>query len=254
MSTIKESKTTGKKVDVECPQCKTETIHTVERAIEWSEFYDGPDIQAGGTCQIIHCNGCDTLSFRSIEWNSEDLEWDQDGHQTPAETEKLYPERENRSLANELYLGKDVYGIPKIIQTIYRETLSAVQHELPTLAGIGIRAVIEATCQDQKAKKRNLADRIDELASMSLLTPAGATILHGIRLLGNDAAHEMKAPQKKQITAALKVIDHLLLGVYVIPKEASILPKPKPQAKNKTKKTAAVKKKEQSKKTRGGKS
>jgi hypothetical protein len=241
MSKVEESKTQGRIVHVKCSRCDATTKHTVERALEWSDFYEGPDIHAWATYQIVRCNGCDTLSFRAVESNSEDLEYNEAGETVAAETERLYPERAKRSMTDELYLRDDVYDVPEIIQTIYRETLSAVQHNLPTLAGIGIRAVIEATCQDLKAKKRSLADKIDELVSMSLLTLAGAEILHGIRLLGNDAAHEMKAPKTKQITAALKVIDHLLLGVYVLPQEASVLPKPKPKTSKKASKTAKKK-------------
>lgn len=226
MIKIEGSKTEGEIIHVECIWCKSKTKHTVERALEWSE---SDEISAWGTYQIIRCNGCDTLSFRSIESNSEEYDYDENGEPILIETEKLYPEREKRSLVGELYLRDYIYEIPEIIQAIYRETLSAVQYNLATLAGIGIRAVIEATCQDLKAKKRNLEDKINELVGLSMLTSAGAEILHGIRLLGNDAAHRMKPPETRQITAALKVIDHLLLGVYVLPKEASVFPKPKPK-------------------------
>jgi hypothetical protein len=229
MNKVTDSKMQGQAIQVVCPQCEKTTKHIVERAIEWSGYIDGPDIRAWATYQIVRCNGCDTLSFRSIHTNSEDLEYNDAGELVRIETETLYPERKKRSVIDELYLRDDVYEIPEIIQVIYRETLSAVQHDLPTLAGVGIRAVIEATCQNLTSKKRNLAGRIDELVGKSLLTPAGAEILHGIRLLGNDAAHEIKAPKAKQIKAALKVIDHLLLGVYVLPQEASVLPKPVPK-------------------------
>ncbi len=228
MSEIKESKTQGKTAHIQCPQCNVHTKHTVERALEWSAYSEEADISVWTTCQIVRCNGCDTLSFRSLHSDSESRCYDRD------EEECLYPERKQRSVVDELYLRDDVYDIPEIIQVIYRETLSAVEHNLPTIAGIGIRAVVEATCQDLKAKQRNLQDKIDELVAMSLLTPSGAEILHGIRELGNAAAHEIKAPTKKQITAALKVIDHLLLGAYVLPKEASVLPKPKPKSAGKS--------------------
>jgi len=233
MSKIEDSKTQGKTIRIECPECNVNTKHTVERALDWSDCCEEAGIYVSATYQIVRCNGCDTLSFRSVHSSSEDFEYTEAGQEVYGETEKLYPERAKRSMADELYLRDNVYDVPEIIQAIYRETLSAVQHDLRTLAGVGIRAVIEATCADLKAKKRNLADKIDELVSMSLLTPAGAEILHGIRVLGNDAAHEMKTPNTKQITAALKVIDHLLLGVYVLPQEASVLPKPKPKASKK---------------------
>jgi len=241
MSKIEDSKTLGKTILIECPQCKVNTKHTVERALDWSDYSEEADIHVWGTDQILRCNGCDTLSFRSVHNNSEGLAYDEAGRMIDDGWEYLYPEREKPSKDDELCLRDDLYNVPEIIQTVYRETLSAVRHDLPTLAGIGIRAVIEATCQDLKAKKRNLADKIDELVSMSLLTPAGAKILHGIRLLGNDAAHEMKAPKRRQITAALKVIDHLLLGVYVLPQEASVLPKPKRKASKKSCKKSTTK-------------
>ncbi len=235
MTKIKESKTTGEEVFLDCPRCKVNTKHAVERAVEWSGFDEEDCVHYWEVAQIIRCNGCDNLSFRLLEGDSMNT----DHHGDPIESQKLYPERVNRSLADELYLRHDVYDIPPIIQTVYRETLSAVQHDLSTLAGIGIRAIIEATCQDLKAKKGNLEKKIDQLVSMALLTPAGAEILHGIRLLGNEAAHEMKAPKKGQIIAALKVIDHLLLGVYVLPQEASSLPKRKPKASGKATKKSS---------------
>jgi hypothetical protein len=230
MSKIEDSKTQGETIRIECPECNVRTKHTVERALEWSDSCEEAGIYVSATYQIVRCNGCDTVSFRSVHGSSEDYQYTETGEEVYLETEKLYPERAKRSLTDELYLRNNVYDVPLIIQAVYRETLSAVQHDLPTLAGVGIRAVIEATCADLKAKKRNLADKIDELVSLSLLTPAGAEVLHGIRLLGNDAAHEMKAPSTKQISAALKVIDHLLLGVYVLPLEASVLPKHEPQS------------------------
>ena len=235
VSTIEDSKTLGTTVSIECPQCKVNTKHTVERALGWSKVLSASmDVQAWATYQIVRCNGCDTLSFRSTHRMSEDWDCDEQGNPVLNETEKLYPERPNRSLTDELYLHDEVYQVPKIIRSIYRETLSAVQHDLLTLAGIGIRSVIEATCVHLKAKSRNLEDKIDELVTMSLLTPDGANILHGIRLLGNAAAHKIEAPTTRQISAALKVIDHLLLGAFVIPEEASILPKPESHPANNT--------------------
>jgi hypothetical protein len=122
-------------------------------------------------------------------------------------------------------LNEDVWSIPNIVQSIYRETLSAIQRKLFTLAGIGVRAIVEAVCKQQNTPGDGLLKQIDNLVQQGLLTPSGSSILHGIRLLGNNAAHEIKAPTEKQAIAAMKVIDHLLLGAYVLPEEAKILPK-----------------------------
>jgi len=232
---VKPSEDVNKTLPVPCGSCQQKTQHRILAAIDYSGESDSGDIHVWGSAQVIQCQGCEAIGFRDVSTCSENI-----GPEGPEQDERLYPERPKRSVTDELYLRQDVYDVPDIIQIVYRETLAAVQHDLPTLAGIGIRAVIEATCQHLKATGRNLEIKIDKLAELSYLTPAGSEILHGIRLIGNDAAHEIKAPSIKQITAALKVIDHLLLGVFVLPQEASVLPKRQPkQAKNVNSKTAS---------------
>jgi len=218
--TTKPSKHVNETVLVLCNQCHLKTKHSIVAAIDFHGEDDEGDTQVWGSAQVIQCRGCEEIGFRYVYTWSEERE---------IENETLYPERiaKSKSLADDLYLRDDLYDVPDIIRVVYRETLSAVEHELPTLAGIGIRAVIEAICHHLKAKENNLQAKIEGLANRSLLTPDGARILHSIRELGNYAAHEMKAPSKKQITAALKAIDHLLLGVYVLPEEAKVLPKPR---------------------------
>jgi hypothetical protein len=224
VSMIKDSDTAGKVVSAECPRCKVGTNHKVERAVEWSDSDDQEGVSVWETFQIIRCGGCDTISFRSVSGNSEDYHYDSNGNIEHDERIRLYPDRPEKSVVGELFLREEVYKVPAVIQSIYGETLAATEQSLPTLAGIGVRAVIEAMCSDLKAKGRDLEAKIDKLESMSLLTSEGAKILHGIRLLGNKAAHRMEAPSAQQLRAALRVIDHLLLGAYVIPHEAKILP------------------------------
>jgi hypothetical protein len=42
--------------------------------------------------------------------------------------------------------------------------------------------------------------------------------------LGNAAAHEMKAHNTKELNAAFDVVEYLLRGVYILPKQAENLP------------------------------
>jgi hypothetical protein len=229
---ISESNAVGSTVRVMCDHCG-EAVHRILAAVDYNDKDPESEVQLWGSAQVIQCQGCEAVGFRD-SWRSSE---DHASRYVPEE--RLYPPRIDRVLANQLYLRQNVDTVPTIVKSVYRETLAAVQHGLATLAGIGIRTIIEATCQELKAKAKTLEGKIDELVRLSLLTPAGAEILHGIRLLGNDAAHQMKAPDKKQIVAALKVIDHLLLGVYVLPKEAAILPKRAPKTSAPAKKASS---------------
>jgi hypothetical protein len=55
---------------------------------------------------------------------------------------------------------------------------------------------------------------------LGVLTQDGADILHKLRTLGNDAAHEVKPHSLQELGLAFDVVDHLLLGVYILPDHA----------------------------------
>jgi hypothetical protein len=62
---------------------------------------------------------------------------------------------------------------------------------------------------------------MDDLTTKSVLTPAGAEILHKIRTLGNAAAHEVKPHSEKQLGLAMDVVEHLLTDVYILPRRVA---------------------------------
>lgn len=115
----------------------------------------------------------------------------------------------------------DDYLLPTNLQRIYSETLRSLNSGLNVLAGIGVRAIVETICKDKSASGRDLFAKINDLVTQGVLTQDGADILHKLRTLGNEAAHEVKPHSNTQLGLALDVIDHLLQGVYILPHHAS---------------------------------
>lgn len=93
-------------------------------------------------------------------------------------------------------------------------------NELPVLAGVGIRALVESVCNEKKASGSNLAQRIDSLVPLGILTRDAAKTLHSLRILGNRAAHEVKPHSIAKLRIALDIAENLLTNVYVIPHQA----------------------------------
>jgi hypothetical protein len=60
---------------------------------------------------------------------------------------------------------------------------------------------------------------------MGVLTNDGATILHSLRNMGNDAAHEVKPHREEELKVAFDVVENLLESVYLLPLKAKKLPK-----------------------------
>ena len=83
--------------------------------------------------------------------------------------------------------------LPNNIDTIYRETHWALCSGSVILAGIGMRAVLEAVCAKKRARGKDLEKRIDNLVELGVLSTNDAKVLHRLRDFGNEAAHRFEA-------------------------------------------------------------
>ena len=220
MATLKKeelNKTQGKDVELACVKCAGKTSHKVMVSVDRSgEESDGQwSVQWNSHYQIVQCNGCKSNTFRTVSSNTEDYYQVSETEYEYAENESLYPSRvEGRQT-----LEDDIHYLPRKVQHIYTETIQALNGNSPILAGIGLRALIETVCKEHSASGRNLLLKIDDLVVKNILTPAGSLILHKIRTLGNDAAHEVNPHSEKQLGLAMDVAEHLLKDVYILPKK-----------------------------------
>jgi len=202
----------AKKVKSYCRICGLDTNHAV--LSEHKESYR-EDYVCDYLYQITECMGCDTKSFRRVY---EDLESSyqvgEDEWEVPT-TINVYPKfiKGHRSI-------NDDFRLPDIVGRIYKEVLLALQEDALILAGLGLRGTIEAVCNDLQITGRSLEVRISKLATSGNISQTDAARLHGIRFLGNDAAHEIKKPMKEQLSIALKIVEHLLLSVYILEEES----------------------------------
>jgi hypothetical protein len=203
-------------VDVECRECKRKTKHLILASadIAGSERLSwGYEMYWGVSNQIVQCQGCATISFRRVSSDSESPpiqvgpeEYEHD------ELIELFPNpNEGRRALSDSHI------LPSKVKRVYEETIKSLNNEQPVLCGIGIRALIEAVAKEKQAPSRDLYGKINDLVSQGVLTQEGADILHKLRTLGNDAAHEVKPHSDRQLGLAMDVVDHLLQGVYILP-------------------------------------
>ena len=204
-----------------CPACTASTFHKVLLSAKRSERFDPAGYHVDIWFQVVQCQGCRTLSFRRLVVDSDDYQYDQiAGEYVAVERESLYPSRvEGRRQL------PDAHYLPFTVSSLYKETLAALANDSPILAGIGIRALVEAVCKERNASGRNLEKRIDDLVTLGVLTASGSEILHSLRLVGNEAAHEAKPHTKNELLVGMDVVENLLNTVYLIPKKADSLPK-----------------------------
>ena len=196
---IQFDKTKGEEIQTLCDKCDKKTYHVVLKSVDeiGKEEYTDWEFNWDDHFQIIQCQGCKTVSFRKAQSNSEDMEQVWENEYEPKVYEQLFPPR----MEGRKGISKNVLRIPKNVRRIYKEANNALVSNLPVLTGIGLRAIVETICKDKK----------------QLLTPAGAAILHNLRVLGNSSAHEVKPHTIEQLSLGMDVIDHLLMDVYILP-------------------------------------
>jgi hypothetical protein len=217
--TVEKGKNTDKKIDSSCGVCKRSTKHLIvtDASLKGYEDYDHDFYGWENEYQVVQCQGCETISFRQTHENSEDMQQagpDPDDWSYAVQVD-LYPNpEEGRSPLEDDHL------LPQNLHRIYLETIRSLNSNLSVLAGIGVRAIVETVCKDKSASGGNLYAKINDLVSQGVLTQDGANILHKLRTLGNNAAHEVKPHSNVQLGLALDVIEHLLQGVYILPHHA----------------------------------
>jgi hypothetical protein len=117
------------------------------------------------------------------------------------------------------FLPEDnVEVLPNPIGQLYEELVNAFESESPILAGIGLRALVESVCIDQKIQGKNLQVRIQGLHNKGLISAAELPILDKLRLIGNVSAHEIKSLLMQKLEIALGIINHVLISIYLLPK------------------------------------
>lgn len=193
-----------------CSSCDKNTFHKIIH--NHSDFDENGFI--GYEYQIIECLGCKNCSFRYVETECDTWDIDYDsGEKIYSTTDEIYPKK--------IRLISGTHYLPDIICNIYKETLLAIRDEAYILAGLGLRTTLEAICNDKDIKGKNLLEKIDNMAEDDLLTQRDAKLLHSIRFLGNDAAHDTVKANRTQIDAALEVIEYLIKSLYILEKQVA---------------------------------
>lgn len=196
-----------------CIRCGRVTNHEIlsEESISSSD----PDYHYEEKYMMLRCRGCEQISFRKEShdydsyWQVGEDEWEYEI------TASIYPPylEGHRDL-------EGLYTLPALVRNIYQETLESIKQGSYTLAGIGLRATVEAICNDREVEGKNLSTRINRLANAGVISKNDARNLQAIRFMGNDAAHDIRAAKKEAIVLALTIIEHLLETQYTLVEKA----------------------------------
>lgn len=218
---VEQNEKQAEKRHVVCLNCRQSTRHVILHSTNVTWEYTS-EIVEWTSYEIVQCCGCDEISFCKVDTASENLYYDErEGKMELWSDVEVFPPR----LTGQQGLKEEdiLYHLPLNVQRIYRETYKALCNQQPILAGVGVRALVEAVCNWEKASGKNLKERIDDLAQQGFITVTGANMLQNLRIVGNKAAHEIKPHRMETLSTAFEIVEHVLKSVYVYPDKAEHL-------------------------------
>ncbi len=197
-----------------CLPCNSDTNHTILFKVQ--ENTGSIDYRVYTDYEVVECCGCNTKSFRKVVTWAEEADVDDFGNVYFPQDTFIYPPvlKGHRPIS-------DLDFIPDLVKAIYLQSLNAIKNEDNILAGVGLRSTIEAVCNHQEILGRTLEQRIDKLSKNGFISKSDTDRLHAIRFLGNDAAHEIQSADKKGLLIALRIVEHLIVSLYLLDRNAS---------------------------------
>ena len=165
------------------------------------------------THYLARCAGCEIFCYATAT-ETEDAQLNSSGQLVPEW--EVFPNAEGEKEPFDKH-----YLLKTKVRGIYLEVIRSINADLLLLAAIGLRALIEAICKQQKVRGKNLAKLIDGLEDKGVLSRLQSEFLHGLRFMGNAAAHEIAKPNRDEILAALEIAEAMLQVIYVLPRLAN---------------------------------
>lgn len=198
-----------KTINTACHFCEKETYHNVlfEKIVKGiDENYSSDERYI-----TLQCGGCQSISFL-IRSENPDADEDFPFFDSNFSTKTT-------AIPDFNFLRDDDQDeLPSKTYELYNEVKDAFNKGLNILAGMGLRMLVESICLEQKIIKGTLANKIQELHTIGMISKTELPILDKLRLIGNQSAHEIKSFPAEKLAYALDIINHVLISIYVLPK------------------------------------
>lgn len=161
--------------------------------------------------ELLQCPACNDVTLQAYEWCDS------------------YMDSEDDVTFGILYPNKEVNDIPLGLPDKINKALTAAQKVKSIDAnafGVLMRRTLEMVCIDRKAKGRNLADQLQDLAQKNEIPEKLVTVAKNIKNLGNIGAHAALGDLTKEEIPILNALSNAILEyVYTAPYLADLAEK-----------------------------
>lgn len=207
-----------------CPRCEGERECTLLFHTErnWSD--DEVPLWGWDRHETIQCRGCKTVFFRHLSRFSEDWDGEEDG---PLRI-KHYPEVERKNLSSRFDILFEL-SVSKKLHSLIQEIYGALNNNLPWLAAMGIRALVELLAEELTAKKfARTVDCVNCMVDEGWISKRQSETIDAAVELGHSAIHRGHAPKNEHVRLALDILESIIELAIVSKEKAEDIKKTVP--------------------------
>lgn len=202
-----------------CNTCGGERNHNVLHSEKTSWEDPEQPISGSDTYETLKCCGCENVKLRHISWFSED-----DGptvNYFPATIFRRTPE-----WFSELWLELSIED--EFVEQLLKEIYVALQHNLPSLAAMGVRSLLEKIMVSKAGDQGTFVQNIAEFEKLGYVSRIQRERLEAILEAGHAAIHRTFKPTKKDVITLVDLTEHIVETVYLHEAKVSALKKSVP--------------------------
>jgi Domain of unknown function (DUF4145) len=164
------------------------------------------DVSGNDSYETLKCCGCELIKLRHTSWNSEERE---------SSVYYFPPEifRRNPDWFSDLW--RELNGEHEFVEDLLKEIYIALQNNLPSLATMGIRALLEQIMISKSGDHGTFAKNIAEFERLGHVSKLQRERLEAILEAGHAAIHRAYKPKIKDVITLLDITEHIVESVFL---------------------------------------
>lgn len=163
-------------------------------------------ISGSDTYETLKCCGCENVKLRHTSWFSED----------DSPTVNYFPAaifRRNPAWFNELW--HELSSEDEFVEQLLKEIYVALQHNLPSLAAMGVRSLLEKIMVSKTGDQGSFIQNIAEFERLGYVSRIQRERLEAILEAGHAAIHRTFKPRKNDVITLVDLTEHIVETVYL---------------------------------------
>ncbi|HEY8158020.1 MAG TPA: DUF4145 domain-containing protein [Methylobacter sp.] len=192
-------------IKAHCNVCSGEKNHEVlhKEKTYWDDYECG--MEGNDTYETLKCMGCESIKLRHVSlfvYQGEE----------PEKTINYFPPKIFRQQPNWI---NQIWIFDHFVKTLIKEIYIALQNNLPNLAAMGVRSLIEKVMIDKVGDNGTFKQNIAKFEELGYVSKFQREHLEAILDAGHATIHRSYSPTTEDVITLIDITEHIIKTIYL---------------------------------------